>query len=126
MLVIGKRQRIEGDEGGIGRVVTPGAALTRIFAGIYVSVASEIEQKCAGWSYHFMCEHSIFAYLSFLVYITDKKIYDCSGLEKHVKECFEKVDASFMPDTSLAMLEAEGKQELAEEAAEKAAKEARK
>jgi hypothetical protein len=87
---------------------------------------SEIEQKCAGWSYHFMCEHSIFAYLSFLVYITDKKIYDCSGLEKHVKECFEKVDASFMPDTSLAMLEAEGKQEKAEEAAEKAAKEARK
>jgi len=83
---------------------------------------SEIEQKCSGWSYHFMCEHSLFAYLSFLVYITDKKIYDCSGLEKHVKECFEKVDASFMPDTSLAMVEAEGKQEQAEEAAKEARK----
>ena len=83
---------------------------------------SEIEQKCSGWSYHFMCEHSVFAYLSFLVYIIEKKMYDCSGLEKHVKECFEKIDATFMPDTSLAMLEAEGKQEKAQEAAKESQK----
>jgi len=64
---------------------------------------SLIEMKGTGWSYHFMCEHSAFAYLSFLVYICEKKTYDCCGLEKHVKERLEKNDASFMPSTSLAM-----------------------
>jgi inositol 1,4,5-triphosphate receptor type 1/inositol 1,4,5-triphosphate receptor type 3 len=66
---------------------------------------SLIEMKGTGWSYHFMCEHSAFAYLSFMVYIWEKKTYDCCGLEKHVKERLEKNDASFMPATSLAILE---------------------
>jgi hypothetical protein len=57
-----------------------------------------------GWSYHFMREHSLFAYLSFLIYLDEKIIYDCSGLEKHCKECFMKKDTTFMPTTSLQML----------------------
>ena len=65
---------------------------------------SIIEMKGTGWSYHFMCEHSPFAYLSFFIYITEKKMYDCSGIEKHVKERFQKSDSSFMPTTSIAML----------------------
>ena len=60
--------------------------------------------KGTGWSYHFMCEHSPFAYLSFFIYITEKKMYDCSGIEKHVKERFLKSDSSFMPTNSIAML----------------------
>ena len=64
---------------------------------------SLIEQKGLGWSYHFMIEHSPFAYLSFLVYITDKKVYDCTGLEKHVKELYDSKDTDFMPKTSIYM-----------------------
>jgi len=67
---------------------------------------SVIELKstsAGGWSYHFMREHSLFAYLSFLIYLDEKKIYDCSGLEKHCKECFIKKDTTFMPTTSLQM-----------------------
>jgi hypothetical protein len=50
-----------------------------------------------------MIEHSPFAYLSFLVYITDKKVYDCTGLEKHVKELYDSKDTDFMPKTSISM-----------------------
>jgi len=67
------------------------------------SERSIIELKGSGWSYHFMREHSVFAYLSFLVYINDKKVYECSGLEKHVKECFTYTNTSFMPKTSIQM-----------------------
>ena len=59
--------------------------------------------KLGGWSYHFMREHSLFSYLSFMIYLDEKKIYDCSGLEKHCKECFAKKDTTFMPKTSLQM-----------------------
>ena len=64
---------------------------------------SQIELKGAGWSYHFMREHSVFAYLSFLIYIGEKKVYNCSGLEKHCKECFDRMDTSFMPKSSILM-----------------------
>jgi len=74
---------------------------------------SLIEQKGKGWSYHFMIEHSPFAYLSFLVYISDKKVYDCTGLEKHVKELYDSKDTDFMPKTSISMegLEVEEEEE---------------
>jgi hypothetical protein len=31
-----------------------------------------IDLRGRGWSYHFMCEHSPFAYLSFLIYVREK------------------------------------------------------
>ena len=76
------------------------------------SERSIIELKGSGWSYHFMREHSVFAYLSFLVYINDKKVYECSGLEKHVKECFNFTNTSFMPKTSIQMEKGDSEVEI--------------
>jgi hypothetical protein len=61
---------------------------------------SKLQLHGKGWVHHFMSEHSPFAYLAFLVYINDKDIYDCNGLEKFVKECWEIGSAEFLPDDS--------------------------
>ena len=61
---------------------------------------SVIEQLGKGWTYHFMCEHSPLAYLAFLTYIKEMPIVDCSGIEKYVKEMFERRDIVFMPTSS--------------------------
>jgi len=34
-----------------------------------------------------MVEHSPFAYLAFIIYVKEKKIENCTGAEKYVKEC---------------------------------------
>lgn len=60
----------------------------------------EIERKGRGWMYHFMIEHSPLAYLSFLVYLIETPIVDCAGIEKYVKEKFQRRDATFMPTSS--------------------------
>jgi len=60
----------------------------------------EIEQRGRGWTYHFLCEHSPFAYLAFLIYIKEMPIVDCAGIEKYTKEKLEKKDSSFMPMSS--------------------------
>lgn len=62
---------------------------------------SDIELHGSKWSYHFMVEHSPYAYVSFLVYLHEKKIYDCTGLEKHVKECLAQSNYAFMPQSSI-------------------------
>jgi hypothetical protein len=64
------------------------------------SSRSEIELKGKGWSYHFMCEHSPFSYLSFFVFLQETNIVDCSGVEKYVKEKMQTKDSTFMPTTS--------------------------
>lgn len=64
------------------------------------SSRSEIELKGKGWSYHFMCEHSPFSYLSFFVFLQETNIVDCSGVEKYVKEKMKTKDSTFMPTTS--------------------------
>jgi len=61
---------------------------------------SVVEQLGKGWTYHFMCEHSPLAYLAFLTYIKEMPIVDCSGIEKYVKEMFERRDIVFMPTSS--------------------------
>jgi hypothetical protein len=58
-----------------------------------------IDLRGRGWSYHFMCEHSPFAYLSFLIYVREKSSQVCSGIEKYVQEKLLKNDTSFMPTT---------------------------
>jgi len=59
---------------------------------------SKLELRGAGWGAHFMSEHSPFAYMAFLIYINDKDIYDCSGLEKYVKECWQVGSSAFLPN----------------------------
>jgi hypothetical protein len=62
---------------------------------------SEIEHKAKGWMHHFMAEHVPLAYLAFLVYLTEMPMQDCAGVEKYVKEKFQRSDFSFMPTSSL-------------------------
>jgi len=64
---------------------------------------SDIDMHGYGWSYHFMCEHSPFAYLAFFMYLGDKKAYDCNGLEKQVKEKQLVKDYTFMPSSSILL-----------------------
>ena len=45
-----------------------------------------------------MAEHNPFAYLAFIIYVKEKPINDCSGLEKFVMECLENNDISFFPN----------------------------
>jgi len=61
---------------------------------------SDLELYGKGWKYHFQSEHSPYAYLSFLVYLLDKDVADCSGVEKWAKEKLGKVDTTFLPCTS--------------------------
>ena len=47
-----------------------------------------------------MAEHSPFAYLAFIIYLKEKDIVECTGLEKFVRECLENNDISFFPNTT--------------------------
>lgn len=58
---------------------------------------TELEQDAKGWSEHFMNKHSVFSYLSFIVYIKDKEEEDCNGLEKYVKSQISDKNIEFFP-----------------------------
>lgn len=58
---------------------------------------SDIERKQEWWSQHFMKRHSPFAYLSFIVYVQDKTINDCTGLEKYVLQQIRENKTGFFP-----------------------------
>jgi hypothetical protein len=61
---------------------------------------NKLQLQGRGWSFHFMFEHSPFAYLSFLVYIQDRSWSDCNGIEYYVKRCLASGSTSFFPTTS--------------------------
>jgi hypothetical protein len=50
-----------------------------------------------------MIEHSIFAYISFLVYIKQKASENCNGLEKYVKERLEDNVIDFFPNSTATL-----------------------
>jgi len=58
---------------------------------------NDLEQDSKGWSEHFMNRHSVYAYLAFIVYISEKKEEDCNGLEKFVKAEINAKKVSFFP-----------------------------
>jgi hypothetical protein len=64
---------------------------------------NEIEQHGKGWPYHFQIEHSPYAALAFLIYLTDKPLADCSGVEKYAKLKLAKTNIGFLPNTSRLM-----------------------
>jgi hypothetical protein len=61
------------------------------------STKKQLRLDSNGWKDHTMTKHSVFAYLAFIVYVSDKNEEDCSGLEKHVKNDIEQKDVSFFP-----------------------------
>jgi hypothetical protein len=58
---------------------------------------NELTKDSKGWSEHFMDKHSVFAYLAFIVYISEKKEEDCNGLEKSVKNQISSRKVDFVP-----------------------------
>jgi len=59
-----------------------------------------LERSGKGWVYHFLNEHSLFAYMAFITYVVEKDASQCTGLEKYVKDKIAQHDASFFPTTS--------------------------
>ena len=62
------------------------------------------EVKRISWGYHINIEHNPRAYLAFLIYIRHKRIDECSGAEKYVKEKLEKNETMFFPLTALSLI----------------------
>jgi hypothetical protein len=58
---------------------------------------NELTKDSKGWSEHFMNKHSVFAYLAFIVYISEKNEEDCNGLEKSVKTQIDAKTVGFFP-----------------------------
>jgi hypothetical protein len=42
-------------------------------------------------------EHNVYNYLDFLIYINNKNINDCNGIEKYVKELVNANKIDFLP-----------------------------
>ena len=60
-------------------------------------LAFKIESIGEGWLEHTNVNHNVKKYLKFLVFISQKKIDDCSSLEKHIKLSLKDKDYSFIP-----------------------------
>lgn len=64
-----------------------------------------------GWLDHIYLEHNVYHYLDFLIYIKEKNIIDCNGIEKYVKEMVEKKNIDFIPIGKALSLAEEEKKE---------------
>ncbi|CAG9333740.1 unnamed protein product [Blepharisma stoltei] len=60
---------------------------------------------------HIQTEHNGYSYMSFLIYINNKDLKDCSGAEKYVKEMIKRKEVSFFPSTSLSLMKRESELE---------------
>ena len=69
------------------------------------------EIKRINWTVHTKIEHNPYAYLAFMIYLRHKRIDDCSGAEKYVKERINLNETSFFPLTSLSLSALEDKNE---------------
>lgn len=56
-----------------------------------------IESIGEGWKVHTDQSHNIINYLYFFIFIKNKDIQDCSGVEKYIKESIMNKDYKFIP-----------------------------
>ena len=49
------------------------------------------------WKEHIYCQHNMHAYLAFVLYVMDKPILECSGVEKYVKQKITKGLIEYYP-----------------------------
>eukprot|EP00744_Colponema_vietnamica_P004964 GILI01007336.1.p1 GENE.GILI01007336.1~~GILI01007336.1.p1 ORF type:complete len:878 (+),score=219.16 GILI01007336.1:344-2635(+) len=58
---------------------------------------------------HTDCDHNVYAYLNFIVYIKNRQITDCNGVERFVKQKIEKTnpDVSWFPMSRALCLDTE-------------------
>lgn len=62
-----------------------------------------LEANRINWQNHVFCEHNIHSYLFFLVYIRNKPLQQCRGVERYVKEELESGGIAFFPVPSQVM-----------------------
>jgi len=64
-----------------------------------------------GWLDHIYLEHNVYHYLDFFIYINQKNINDCNGIEKYVKELVDKKSIDFLPIGKAMNLEKKKKED---------------
>lgn len=62
-----------------------------------------------GWLHHIYLEHNVYNYLDFLIYIKNRDMNDCNGIEKYVKELMEAHKTDFLPIGRAMVLEKGGR-----------------
>lgn len=62
-----------------------------------------LEASRINWQNHVFCVHNIHSYMFFLVYIRNKPLQLCRGVERYVKEELEKGSIAFFPVPSQVM-----------------------
>ena len=63
----------------------------------------QFELKRISWKLHIHLHHSLHSYLAFIVYIRQKDISKCNGVEIYTKEKIFNNDVSFFPRTSIEL-----------------------
>ena len=66
---------------------------------------NQLELQGAGWTTHILYEHSLFAYVAYVIYVSHKEKRHCTGLELYVKQLASKSDPDFFPTTSKILLD---------------------
>lgn len=57
----------------------------------------ELDTKGEGWFTHVYRNHNVYNYLYFIIYIREKDIQECNGIEKYVKDQVKMNSISWIP-----------------------------
>ena len=49
------------------------------------------------WKDHIYCQHNMHSYLAFILYVIEKPVLECTGVEKHVKQKIKEGVIEFYP-----------------------------
>ena len=58
---------------------------------------SKFEIENVPWLQHIYCDHNLHTYLAFLIYVKQKNMSECTGVEKRVKLCLDQGIIEFFP-----------------------------
>ena len=58
-----------------------------------------------GFLTHYTMEHNVHSYLNFIVFVRNKRVNECNGVEKYVKSCIDNNDAKFLPKWAICLEE---------------------
>lgn len=61
---------------------------------------SILELQGDGFIKHVLTQHSLYAYVTFLVYIREKPLDRCNGVERYVKDKLKVFSVEFFPTSS--------------------------
>eukprot|EP00743_Colponemidia_sp_Colp-15_P005611 GILK01006033.1.p1 GENE.GILK01006033.1~~GILK01006033.1.p1 ORF type:complete len:1199 (+),score=216.20 GILK01006033.1:264-3860(+) len=74
----------------------------------------EFDNRAKGFEHHVSCDHNVFSYLNFIIYIRNRPVTDCSGVEKYVKAKIDSRDVSWFPMGRALVLSAEDDEDSVE------------